>query len=99
MKKTMLFTLITLLIIGIIVPSLYSQEEERSYAGTGKGEAILADLVFLRPLGVVSCALGLAATVVAAPFMCCKDNGREVIDALLTEPGNYTVIRPLGKTD
>ena len=100
MKKTILFTLITLLIIGIVVPSLYCQEnEERSFKGTGKGEAIMADLLFLRPLGVASCGIGLLATIASLPFMCCRDNGREVVGALLTEPGNFTFVRPLGKTD
>lgn len=103
MKKTTLFTLITLLICGIIAPSIFCQElEERSFKGTGKGEAILADLVFLRPLTIASCGIGLAATIVSSPFICCRGNGdygREVVGALLTEPGDYLFVRPLGKTD
>jgi hypothetical protein len=103
MKKTILFTLIALLIIGIVVPSLYCQEtEERSFKGTGKGEAIIADLIFLRPLGVASSAIGFAATIVSLPFICCRGNGdygREVVGALLTEPGDFTFVRPLGKAD
>jgi hypothetical protein len=103
MKKTILLTLIALLIIGIVVPSLYCQEtEERSFKGTGKGEAILADLIFLRPLGIASCGIGLLGTIASLPFMCCRgngDQGREVIGALLTEPGDFTFVRPLGKAD
>jgi hypothetical protein len=103
MKKTILLTLIALLIIGIVVPSLYCQEtEERSFKGTGKGEAILADLIFLRPLGIASCGIGLLGTIASLPFMCCRgngDKGREVIGALLTEPGDFTFVRPLGKAD
>ena len=100
MKKKMFFVLITLLIFSIIVPSVYSQETEKpNYMGTGKGEAILFDLVFLRPLGIVSCGIGLAATILSTPFLIGKENGREVAGALLTEPGNFTVIRPLGQID
>jgi hypothetical protein len=103
MKKTILFTLTALLIIGILVPSVYCQEsEERSFKGTGRGDAILADFIFLRPLGIASCGIGLVATIVSAPFLCCRGNGdygREVVGALLAEPGGFTVIRPLGKTD
>ena len=100
MKKKMIFVLITLVFLGIIVPSVYCQEIGKSnYMGTGKGEAILFDLFFLRPLGIISCGIGLAATLVGAPFIVGKENAREVGDALLNEPGNYTVIRPLGQID
>ena len=100
MKKKMFFVLITLLIFSIIVPSVYSQETEKpNYMGTGKGEAILFDLVFLRPLGILSCAVGLATTIIGAPFIVGRSNAREIGDALLNEPGNFTVIRPLGQID
>ena len=100
MKKKMIFVLITLLLFGIIVPSVYCQETEREdYRGTGKGDAILFDLLFLRPLGILSCGIGLATTIVGAPFIIGKKNAREVGDALLNEPGNFTVIRPLGQLD
>ena len=100
MKKKMIFVLVTLLIFGIIVPSVYCQETEKpTYKGSGKGEAILYDLFFLRPLSLLSCGVGFAATIVGAPFIVGKENAREVGDALLNEPGNYTVIRPLGQID
>jgi hypothetical protein len=100
MKKKMSFVLIALLVFGVIVPSVYSQETEKpNYKGTGKGEAILFDLIFLRPLGIASCGIGLATTIVAAPFIVGRENAREIGDALLNEPGNFTVIRPLGQID
>jgi hypothetical protein len=100
MKKKMIFVLITLLIFGIIVPSVYCQQTEKpNYKGTGKGEAILFDLIFLRPLGIISCGIGLAATIVGAPFIVGKENAHEIGEALLGEPGNFTVIRPLGQID
>jgi len=50
MKKKMIFAVITLLVFGIVVPSVYSQEtEEPIYKGSGKGEAIMFDL-FSYPL-------------------------------------------------
>jgi hypothetical protein len=100
MKKKMIFVLITLLIFGIIVPSVYCQEMEKpNYKGTGKGEAILFDLFFLRPLGIISCGVGFVTTVVGAPFIAGRENAREVGDALLNEPGNFAIIRPLGQID
>jgi hypothetical protein len=99
-KNKMVFVLVTLLIFGILVPSVYCQETEMpNYNGTGKGEAIIFDLFVLRPLGVISCALGFATTIIGAPFIVGRDNAREIGDALLNEPGNFTVIRPLGQVD
>jgi hypothetical protein len=100
MKKKMIFVLITLLLFVFIAPSVYCQETEKpNYKGTGKGEAIIFDLFVLRPLGIISCALGLATTIIGAPLIAGRDNAREIGDALLNEPGNFTVIRPLGQID
>jgi hypothetical protein len=100
MKKKILFVLITIILLGIIAPSAYCQETEKtSYRGTGKGEAMLFDLIFLRPLGIASCAIGLAGTIVSLPLTIPNDNTQEAVEAFLTEPGNYTFIRPLGQVD
>jgi hypothetical protein len=100
MKKKMIFVLITLLVFGIIVPSVYCQEtEETSYKGSGKGEAIMFDLFFLRPLAIISCGFGFATTIVGAPFIAGRKDARDIGDALLNEPGNFAIIRPLGQID
>ncbi len=100
MRKKMIFVLVTLFIFGAIAPSVYCQEMEKpDYRGTGKGEAILFDLFFLRPLGLISCGLGFATTIVGAPFIIGRENAREVGDALLNEPGSFAVVRPLGQID
>jgi hypothetical protein len=100
MKKKMIFVLVAFLVFGILVPSVYCQETEKpSYKGSGKGEAMLFDLFFLRPLGIISCGIGFAATIVGAPFIAGRENAREIGDALLNEPGNFAVIRPLGQID
>jgi hypothetical protein len=100
MKKKMFFVLITLLVFGIIVPSVYSQQtEESTYKGSGKGEAIMFDLIFLRPLGIISCGVGLATAIVGAPFIAGRKEARDIGDALLNEPGSFAIVRPLGQID
>lgn len=71
--------------------------EERSWRGTGKGEAMFFDLVLLRPIGIASMGVGFAATIAALPFSIIANNTREVGDALLGETTNYTFMRPLGE--
>ncbi len=98
MKKKMIFVVLALLVFSIVVPVAYSQEtEEPVYKGSGKGEAILFDLFFIRPVAIISCGVGFAATIVGAPFIVGREDAREIGDALLNEAGNYAVIRPLGK--
>jgi hypothetical protein len=98
MKKKMIFVLITLLLFVFIVPSVYCQETEKpNYKGSGKGEAIMFDLFFLRPLGIISCGVGLATAIIGAPFIAGRPEARDIGDALLNEPGNFAVIRPLGE--
>lgn len=100
MKKITVFIIVVLLVFGIIIPSVYCQEtEEVSYKESGKGEAMLFDLFILRPLGLISCGIGLGAVIIGAPFIAGRENAREVGDALLNEAGNFAVIRPLGQIE
>ncbi|HOW55519.1 MAG TPA: hypothetical protein PLR60_12800 [Syntrophorhabdaceae bacterium] len=75
---------------------LLSETEKPTYRGTGKGEAMLADLIFLRPVGFASIGVGFVATIVGLPFSIIANNTREVGDAMLGETMNYTFVRPLG---
>ncbi len=98
MKRKIVFVLITLLACAMIAPSVYCQETEQpSYSGTGRGESMLFDLIFLRPLGIAACAIGTAGTIVSLPFTIPTGRTGEVVNALMTEPGDYTFIRPLGQ--
>ncbi len=99
MKTLTTSVLVTILMFGLVVPSVYSMDEAPSYSASGKGDAILFDVFFLRPLGIISWGVGLATTMVGAPFIVGKENAREVGDALLVEPINYTFCRPLGQID
>ena len=100
MKRLTIFALALALICGLVVPSVYGGDrEQEDYKSSGKGDAILFDLFFLRPLGIISCGVGFAATLIGAPFIVGKENAREIGQALLEEPGNFTAIRPLGQID
>ncbi|OPY03584.1 MAG: hypothetical protein A4E60_00249 [Syntrophorhabdus sp. PtaB.Bin047] len=99
MKKVAIFIMIAAFSCGLFVLPAFAGDdsEERSWRGTGKGEAMFFDLVLLRPIGVASVAVGFAATIAALPFSIIANNTREVGDAMLTETMNYTFVRPLGE--
>ncbi|HNT44695.1 MAG TPA: hypothetical protein PKN85_09540 [Syntrophorhabdaceae bacterium] len=98
MKKAAIFIMIAAFSCGLFVlPAFAEDENERSWRGSGKGEAMFFDLVLLRPIGIASVGVGFAATIVALPFSIIANNTREVGDAMLTETVNYTFVRPLGE--
>lgn len=81
-----------------VIPAFAEDEmEQTSWRGTGKGEAMLFDLILLRPIGLASMGVGFAATIAALPFSIIANNTREVGDAMLGETTNYTFVRPLGE--
>ena len=97
MNKKVFFVIIAILIIGFITPSVYAwEDDERSFAGSGKGEAMIFDLILLRPAGIAACTVGFVSTFLSFPFVAGGQNGEEVVGAFLTEPGDYTFVRPLG---
>lgn len=63
------------------------------------GELILADVLILRPLGIVASAVGLAGSLVSIPFAASSNSGDLVGRKLIKEPFDYTWCRPLGDVD
>ncbi len=60
------------------------------------GEAIMADLIFVRPLSIVGLALGTVVSIIATPLAVASGTTPMVYDKLIAEPYNFTVCRPLG---
>lgn len=98
MKKWIIIGLILLLASSLIHASAYAGTMTRySTKGDIPLDATLFDLLILRPMGLVSCAVGLAASIVALPFAGTTGAGAEVGDKLITEPFEYTFRRPIGQ--
>ena len=64
-----------------------------------KGSDMVVDLVVLRPLGLVSTAVGSAVFVLALPFTLPSGTARESACELVKRPAAYTFTRPLGDLD
>ncbi len=63
------------------------------------GELILADMLVLRPVGLVACAVGLVGAFVTWPIAATSNSGDRVGRQLLIAPFKYTFERPLGQVD
>ena len=61
------------------------------------GEAILADTLIVRPMGIAACIIGLAGSIIAFPFAALSNSQGRVTQRLLVEPFDYTFRRPLGE--
>jgi len=86
------FTL-CLLLVPMVSPAL-AQNPVEVQEKTAEGMA--ADLVVLRPLGIVSTVLGSAVYVVGLIFSGPGGNASESADILVKEPAKFTFVRPLG---
>ena len=104
MKKIVLILTLTLLTMTAI-PVLAEEVLPPDPNMTGRltadhdGEFIIFDVFVLRPLGLVSMAVGAASSVVAAPVASLSNSQDRVDRELIQKPYWYTVCRPVGDID
>jgi len=63
----------------------------------GNAAAMIADFVFVRPLGNLAIATGAAFFTISMPFSALGGNFKESARKMVVEPFKFTWIRPLGK--
>jgi hypothetical protein len=93
-KQSMVFFLIATLVLVPMGASVLAREgslDEKNTAG-----AMTADLVIVRPLGIVATVLGCAVFVVSLPFSALGSNTKEASQRLVKDPAQFTFKRPLG---
>jgi len=99
MKKRVIVGLLVLLAVAMLQTPSYA-EPSTKYSTQTRGniplDSTLFDVLILRPMGIVSCVLGVATSVVAMPFVITSGGGYETGDKLITEPIEYTFKRPIG---
>ena len=88
MMKKIVIILISLVLILTITPA---------FADDANGFYIIADIAIIRPLGLVSLAIGTGAFIVSLPFALTSGSVDTTADALVSEPFRFTFTRPLGE--
>ena len=63
----------------------------------GSGEAMIADVLVARPVGLVATVVGSAVYVVSLPFSLLGGNEKQARQKLVVEPTEFTFKRPLGE--
>ena len=101
MKKVILFWLSLFLVVAPVLA--HGQTSSETPVGDGaqrqespRAGAIIGDLIFVRPFGVIFTALGLVGTVVSLPIALPSGSTGTVAQKLIAEPFAFTFTRPLG---
>lgn len=67
--------------------------------GLSTSDAMVIDAVIIRPVMLVTTAVGVVAFVASLPFTIPSDSVGKAGEALVVEPAAYTFTRPLGEFD
>ena len=92
-QSTILFITLSLVVTSFGSVAL-AQDQYRER--TKSGEKMAADLVFLRPAGLIATGLGSLVFIVSVPFSALGGNTKEAYEEMVKKPALYTFKRPLG---
>ena len=94
-KSWVVFGVITALIAVPFATSALAQE----YFETNEpsGDAMMYDMIVMRPAGLVATVVGSAVWLISLPFSALGDNVDTATKKLVKEPAAYTFKRPLGE--
>jgi hypothetical protein len=93
-KHTLIFLLISALVCVPLGASAFAAAQTSNEEITGS--TMTADLLLVRPLGIVATVLGCAVFVVSLPFSALGGNTKQASQKLVKEPAEFTFTRPLG---
>lgn len=82
--------ILTLLVFSVSTPAYASDEEVDSFN-------IVMDAALVRPLGLVSIAVGASLFILSLPFTAIGGDMDKAARVLVREPIDYTFRRPLGE--
>ena len=94
LKQSMvLFLMVTLVIVPVGSGALAQVEFEKEKPSAG---AMFADVVTLRPVGILAIGACWVLYPVVLPFAILGGNTKVATEKLIVEPWKYTVTRPIG---
>ncbi len=93
-KKSMVFLLIATLVFIPFGTSAIAGSQ--TIGEENSGSVMTADLILVRPLGIVATVLGCAVFIVSLPFSALGGNTKQASQKLVKEPAAFTFTRPLG---
>jgi hypothetical protein len=96
-KRLLVFVMVIALVCTTAGSSALAQDSRiKDEPG---GDAMIADFVLVRPLGIAATAVGTAFWVVSLPFSALGKNTGTAWNKLVKDPFVFTFARPLGQFD
>lgn len=93
-KRSMILLLIAAMIFIPLGTSALAQSQDID--NEISAEAMAADLLVVRPLGIVASVVGTAVFIVSLPFSALGGNTKIACQKLVKDPAKFTFKRPLG---
>jgi len=93
-KQSMILLLIAAMIFIPFGTSALAQS--KTMDNNVSAEAMTADLLVVRPLGIVATVVGSAIFIVSLPFSALGGNTKTACRKLVQDPAKFTFKRPLG---
>lgn len=82
---------------GDVSHTYRSDYHAHGFVESGTAEAMVADTLVARPIGLVTTVVGSALYVISLPFSLLGGNEKEARKRLVNEPAAFTFKRPLGE--
>lgn len=71
---------------------------DEGYVGEApSGAAMAADVLLVRPLGLIATVAGTGIFIISLPFSLLGSNSGDAAKQLVVRPAGYTFVRPLGE--
>ncbi len=87
-----------MIMIVFMITSMSTQALAQDPYSEISGEGMIFDFVILRPLGIVTTAIGCVFFVASLPYTAWNEESYEKAKhCLITVPANYAFVRPLGQ--
>jgi len=94
LKQSIVFiTIAALILIPFATESL---AQDKSAQADYSAEKMIADILLVRPLGIVATVFGGAVFIVALPFSLLGGNTEATYQSLVAAPAKFTFQRPIG---
>lgn len=93
-QSMILFVVLTLVAVPLGGAAL---AQEPGILDEKSGDAMAADLLLVRPVGIAASLLGSVFFIVSLPFSAMGGNTEEAYQKLVADPARHTFKRPLGE--